>query len=213
MVLVIADDLSGAAELAGVAAAMGHTAEVQTELTSQTNATVVAVDTQSRSLQSKEAAEQVARIMKNVQALAPQWIYKKTDSALRGNILSEIEAVSAAAGKPRVLFIPANPSKERTIIHGEYFIQGRRINETVFANDPEHPIKHAQVVDALRAHSGSDEQTPQSIGQSQAAPPKGLFIPDIGNAEDLSRRVAEVNEHTLPAGAADFFAALLQHRI
>src|SRR5688572_7906414 len=60
MIAVIADDLSGAAELAGVACRHGLSAEVQTVFSRFSNADVICVDTDSRSLSSAKAAEKVA---------------------------------------------------------------------------------------------------------------------------------------------------------
>ena len=53
MILVVADDLSGAAELAGIAFAHGLTAEVQTELQPRTDAQVICLDTDTRRLERK----------------------------------------------------------------------------------------------------------------------------------------------------------------
>ena len=62
MIVVIADDLSGAAELAGAALRHGLSAEVQTVFFPDTNADVVCVDTDSRLLPPAEAARKVAAI-------------------------------------------------------------------------------------------------------------------------------------------------------
>ena len=137
MILVIADDLSGAAELAGIAAVHGLRSEVHTRLDLKSRADLIAINTESRSLEPEQASERVFRIFEKARALNPEWVFKKTDSALRGNIASELQALAAATSKQRILFIPANPSKHRVIVDGEYQIEGLPITESVFATDPE----------------------------------------------------------------------------
>jgi D-threonate/D-erythronate kinase len=89
-VIVIADDLSGAAELAGIAFARGCTAEVQREFDPTSNAEVIAVDTDSRHLAPEAAAKQLEQVARAVIAAKPAWIYKKVDSVLRGNVRVEV---------------------------------------------------------------------------------------------------------------------------
>ena len=55
-IIVLADDLSGAAELAGIAFAHGLSAEVQREFAPATEIQVIAIDTDSRHLSPPTAA-------------------------------------------------------------------------------------------------------------------------------------------------------------
>jgi D-threonate/D-erythronate kinase len=89
-VVVIADDLSGAAELATAAADLGHSSEVQTRFDSTCGAEVIAVDTDTRALSAPEAAQTVEAVSREVVAAGVKWIYKKADSVLRGNVRAEI---------------------------------------------------------------------------------------------------------------------------
>jgi len=99
MIVVIADDFSGAAELAGVAAARGFKAEVQTRFEPQADADVIAVTTETRLLDEREAVRITGEIAQQIAAANPAWIYKKTDSVLRGNIRAEIVAILAVTGQ------------------------------------------------------------------------------------------------------------------
>lgn len=170
---------------------------------------MIAIDTDSRSLEPDQAAKRVFRIFEQAKALNPEWVFKKTDSALRGNIASESQALATATSKQRILFIPANPSKNRVIVDGEYQIEGSPITESVFATDPEHPIKQSRVTEVIEPLDGTRIH---SISRSQPSPVEGIIIPDVSSPSDINRRSTEVNEHTLPAGAADFFTALLKER-
>ncbi|MBT5709247.1 four-carbon acid sugar kinase family protein [bacterium] len=210
MILVIADDLSGAAELAGIAAVHGLRSEVHTRLDLKSRADLIAINTESRSLEPEQASERVFRIFEKARALNPEWVFKKTDSALRGNIASELQALAAATSKQRILFIPANPSKHRVIVDGEYQIEGLPITESVFATDPEHPITQSRITEMIKPF---DRTRIHSISRSQPSPVEGIIIPDVSTPSDIRHHTTDVDEHTLPAGAADFFTALLKERV
>lgn len=193
MIVVIADDLTGAAELAGAAHQRGLRAEIQTRFDTSSPADLVAIDTDTRSLSPDQAARQVAELARVIQASNPDWIYKKTDSVLRGNVRHEIEALLEVTGHTRSMFVPANPSKGRLIRDGQYFVNGVPLNETAFAQDPDHPRKTASVAELL-------------------GPASRIQIPDIGSASDVTQCAGSVDDQTLPAGGVDFFGALLALR-
>ena len=92
MIIVIADDLSGAAELANAAVAAGFSAEVQRCATappvfpSGSASEVICLDSDSRSL-TPESWRKVGQIALHVAAIRPALVYKKCDSVfLRGPI-------------------------------------------------------------------------------------------------------------------------------
>jgi uncharacterized protein YgbK (DUF1537 family) len=194
MIVVIADDLSGAAELAGAAVRHGLTAEVQTTFASDTDAEVVCVDTDSRMLPPADASRRLAAVTQTIVAARPSWIFKKCDSVLRGPVLAEAHAVAATAGKQRILLVPANPSRGRTISDGIYRIHGQPLDKTPFASDPVHPRRAANVKALLEGDL------------------TGVVLPDAASAGAIEFQAKAVDEATLPVGAVDFFAALLTAR-
>jgi uncharacterized protein YgbK (DUF1537 family) len=194
LIAVIADDLSGAAELAGVAAQQGFRAEVQTVFDPETDAEVVAVDTDTRWRPAAEAARIVAEVTTAVLTTRPAWVFKKTDSVLRGNVRAEIEAILDVTGQRRALLIPANPSKARVIRGGVYFINGVPLAQSAFARDPEYPRWTSDVAELL----------------APASPQDRLLVPDAACAQDVETRAAEVDADILPAGGVDFFEAILK---
>jgi hypothetical protein len=208
-IVVLADDLSGAAELAGIASGYGLTAEVQRRFESTSAADVLAVDCDSRSLPEELATQRVRDIAAKVFANRPAWIFKKIDSVLRGHPRAEIEAILSVTSQPRALLIPANPSRGRIITGGRYLVDGVPLDQTVFDHDPEFPRRSADVAALL----GNDaNQRIQLLGAADALPPEGIAVPDVATVGDLGRWAAAVDNSTLGAGAADFFAALIQHR-
>lgn len=189
--IVIADDITGAAEIAGIAFSKGHQVSlVCGEGVAINQITVIATDT--RSMTEAEAiaeTKQLSFLISHHSSL----IYKKTDSALRGHVVAELEALMQATGYKRAVYLPANPSKGRIVRNGIYYIGETPIAETAFSYDPEFPAKTS----ALRERFPDAEE-------------KGIIMPDAESEEDIRRIITEYNDgHTLFAGAADLFSAFL----
>lgn len=196
--IVIADDITGAAEIAGIAFSKGHQVRLvcggsvccDNVAAQTTQTTVIATDT--RSISEAEAIAETRRIT-SAFSLQPSAFFKKTDSALRGHVVAELEALMQATGYKRAVYMPANPSKGRIIKDGIYFINGKPIHETDFSFDPEFPAKTS----VLR------ERFPD-------AEAKGIIMPDAGSEEDIRQVIATYGDgKTIFAGAADLFSALL----
>ena len=92
MIGVIADDLTGAAEIAGIGWRHGLSAEVILDGRPKCGADLVCIDTDSRSCSSREAAKRVASAVASLRKAGAKWIYKKVDSVLRGHVIAELEA-------------------------------------------------------------------------------------------------------------------------
>ena len=145
MIGVIADDLTGAAEIGAVGLRHGLRAEVVLAGEPSGDADLVCLDTDSRSCAPGEAAERAARAARLLRQQRADWVYKKTDSVLRGNVTPELEAIVTELGLDGALLVPANPSLGRTIVGGQYFVRGQLIHETEFARDPKHPRSSSDV--------------------------------------------------------------------
>lgn len=183
--IVIADDITGAAEIAGIAHSYGL------------RVLVIATDT--RSMSEAEAIAETRRIAAHLPppTTHPSPLtshpFKKTDSALRGHVVAELSALMEATGCQRCVFLPANPSKGRIIRKGIYYINGIPIADTDFSFDPEFPAKTSvlkeRFPDAERHH---------------------IIMPDAESEEDIKRIVAAYDDgNTLFAGAADLFKSLI----
>jgi uncharacterized protein YgbK (DUF1537 family) len=207
-IIVLADDLSGAAEIAGIAFDYGLSAEVQRQFESTTAAQVIAVDSDSRDLPAAGAAQRLRTITEQIIATQPGLIFKKVDSLLRGNVRVEIEAVLDVTGQRRAILIPANPSRGRVIANGRYLIDGVPLDQTPLATDSNHPRRSADVRELL----GDGEFHLHSVGKQDSIPNDGIIVPDVSTASDVERCAREMTSDTLAAGAADFFAALMARR-
>ncbi len=209
MICVIADDLAGAAELGGVALRYGRTAEVQLAFDAGSGADAICVNTDSRSCLADEAASRVAQAAIGCRQAGITDVFKKVDSVLRGWVVAELDALLPALGRKRAILVPANPGRDRVIRDGRYWIDGQPLHETDFARDPEHPV-HSAAVLALLGETGAVPVHLLSVGGR--LPRRGILVGEAACPADLAHWAGRLDATTLPAGAAEFFAAFLAHR-
>jgi uncharacterized protein YgbK (DUF1537 family) len=206
MIGVIADDLTGAAELGAIGWRHGLRAEIVRGGKPGGNADLVCVDTDSRTCEPKAAAKRAAAAAKMLHAAGAKWIYKKVDSVLRGQVTAEVEAVMQQLQIKRALLLPANPSLGRTIKGGHYFLRGRPLHKTEFANDPHFPRRSSQVLRLVKV----PEIFSLRVANGDRCLIEGMIlIGDAENSEDVRRWAASHDSEMLPAGGAEFFHALL----
>jgi len=191
--IVIADDLTGAAEVAGAALRFGLSAEVQIGRVDASPADVVVIDADSRSLDPAAAAATVLELTTQSLRLQPDAVFKKVDSLLRGEVAAEIAAMRAAGGFQDCLLVCGNPRKRRTVVGGKVFIDNVPLHETRFAKDPEHP-RHTDEAAGLLTDCDATEIGDASSSADLQAHARHWF----------SRRAT-----TLAAGGAEFFEAVL----
>jgi uncharacterized protein YgbK (DUF1537 family) len=126
--VIVADDLTGAADTSACFAQAGLGTVIHLSGTTIPNADVLAVSTESRDLDKTAAAAAVrsalSRIIDGQRDAAPRWIYKKMDSALRGHPRDELLAAMEAIGATRALVAPAFPAEGRTTVGGRQHIDG-----------------------------------------------------------------------------------------
>jgi D-threonate/D-erythronate kinase len=204
MILALADDFSGAAEVAGVAHRHGLKAMVTSVDPLDSKVDFVGVDMATRSLVTEKARQKAETWGQIAAKLRPHLLYKKTDSALRGHIALECSVILAAIDRSRGLLIPSNPARGRTISHGKYHINNIPLADTEFARDPAFPIHSSNVTDLVIGST--------SLSTEDQLPASGLAVGDTSTEEDLINWAAKTNEDTLPAGASPFLAALLKSK-
>jgi uncharacterized protein YgbK (DUF1537 family) len=200
-------DLTGAAELGGLGLRHGLHADILLSGPIHGGADLVCVDTDSRSSPPHTAERQAASAARQLLAARASWIYKKVDSVLRGNVVAEVAAIMDALSLPRALLLPANPSLGRVIREGRYYINGRPIHETDFARDPEYPRTSSEALEMLRP----SKQVPVGIRRvGDSLPTSGIVLCEAGTPDDVRHWAKRHATHTLTAGGAEFFAALLE---
>ena len=184
MIVVLADDFSGAAEIAGIAFRFGLTVELRTDASPESTTDVLVVDTDTRSYSHAKAKTEFNLVLSRLKQMNPIWIYKKTDSVMRGPVLEEIIETMNAFNKKLCLLLPANPEKNRIISNGHYFIDGDLLNYTAFAHDPEYPAKTADVLELL----GESKQIASCVRKAdQQLPNEGIVICEAENTVDVQK--------------------------
>ena len=206
MIGVIADDLTGAAELGALGLRHGLRAEIIRSGMPGGEADLVCVDTDSRSANPMEAGTRAAAAAKMLWGAGAKWIYKKVDSVLRGNVTSEVEAVLRQSNFNRALLVPANPSLGRIIRDGEYFVKGKPIHRTEFAHDPEYPRRSSQVLRLL----GAPQHFLLRLAEGDLVVPNNTLLIGQTDTSEMVRNWAGVRApNLLPVGGSEYFSALL----
>jgi uncharacterized protein YgbK (DUF1537 family) len=209
MIAVIADDLTGAAETGGVGLRHGLTAEVQTEVHADSSSDLIVVDTDTRSADVTRAGQRVAGVTGALAGADPEWVYKKVDSVFRGHVLEELQALISHTSANRALLIPANPSLGRTIRDGRYLVHGQALHETDFSRDPESPIATSDVLELLGTSPTAETCF---LAGPQKVPAGTVAVGAAQGSDDLLAWASVIEPGCVPAGASEFFSAILETR-
>lgn len=160
--MIIADDFTGALDAGVHFAERGIRTRVIVSLEDDRSweegieskeTTVLVVDAETRHVSSDQAYRKVSAVVQDARKAGIPYIYKKTDSALRGNIGSELEAAYRAAGEQFLGFIPALPQMNRITRGGRQYIDGVPVSQSVFGRDPFEPVTKDSVKDIIRLQS------------------------------------------------------------
>ena len=156
----VADDLTGAADLASMLSSGG----VRTALCLEADdvaaagggmydAVVVALKT--RSIEPEDACAQTLDALEALRRQGARQIYFKYcstfDSSTQGNIGPVTSALMKALQAPFAVAVPALPINGRTQYMGHLFVGGRLLSETHMRDHPIHPMTDANLVRHLQA--------------------------------------------------------------
>ena len=215
LLLIIADDFTGALDTGVQFAAHGIRTQVVVDPQvdfSDHDAKVLVVDTETRHLPPKEAYDVVSRLTRQAKEAGVSYIYKKTDSALRGNIGAELSAVLEAGGDRQMPFFPAFPQIGRITREGVHYVDGVPVTDSPFGRDPFEPVKHAVVTELIAEQSAlPSESFPPLQAEDPVPEMDGILVFDAGSLDDLSatgQRLMEEGRLSVMAGCAGFGAVL-----
>jgi D-threonate/D-erythronate kinase len=196
--LVIADDLTGALDVGVRFAQRGLPTRVVpcVKQISQAEAGIatLVVNTESRHMVAADAARTVGWLADWARKRNIPYIYKKTDSVLRGNIGPEIKAVMDVYGRP-MMFIPAFPEAGRTTVGGRHYVDGIPLELSESARDRLNPVKTGLVADIVR--SGADvlaESVPLSETWPPLDQPNTVYIFDSAVESDLANIAGKLQD-------------------
>lgn len=210
--LVIADDFTGALDTGIQFAREGTKTCVAIGadgvLASRADYPVIVIDSETRHLPHIEAYETVCKLVNEARAAGVGYIYKKTDSALRGCVGAELSAaLDAWPGADELAFVPAFPKVRRTTKGGTQYIDSVPVSESAFGRDPFEPVRHSYIPDIIAEQSEVEVRL-----ASEAASPYGrqITVYDASTEEDLAEVAARLKTKgcTLAAGCAGLAAHL-----
>lgn len=176
---------------------------------------VLSINTATRHSGEQDAYRIIHGLVSYLVSQGIDYIYKKTDSVLRGNIAVEIAALKDAAAVPFVPFVPAYPEMKRTVEDGIMYVSGVPLTGTVLADDPFQKIASSKTTDIF-SNSGLSVELSSSSNYIPAGKVYDVVIYDGKTKEDLLGTAGVLlgsGIHTFCgcAGFAEAVARLLYH--
>lgn len=213
--LILADDFTGALDTGVQFAACGIPTRVVVREVPQLascESIVLVVDTETRHLPQKQAFSVVETLTSRAVKAGVRCIYKKTDSALRGNIGAELSALYKASGSRQLPFLPAFPQIGRTTEQGIHYINGVPVTESPFGIDPFEPVHHARITELLAEQSDLHAKNFPALREGDPIPTaEGILIFDAATVSDLKttgQQLFRAGVSQAMAGCAGFAACL-----
>jgi 3-dehydrotetronate 4-kinase len=211
---VIADDFTGATDIASGYVRRGHRAVVVTDTAAvaDTDQDVVVVALKSRTA---PVASAVADSLEALDALrdagCERFVFKYCstfDSTDRGNIGPVLDALADRLGADHVVVAPAFPDNGRTVDGGVLFVHGERLEDSPMRHHPLTPMTRSRVADILRP------QTTSSVSEAHLDAVRGdlraalagadgrYVVTDAVTDDDLVAVVRATADDVLVSGAA-----------
>jgi len=229
---IIADDLTGANDTALQFLLRGCNTQIllDTENIPEGchNTIAWAINTESRSLKPQEAAKSVEKAAKALyKKLNVDFIYKKIDSTMRGNIAAETLALLESNDLDAAIIVPTLPDEGRITVGGYHLLKGVPLERTEFARDPDSPISQSYIP-SLLSNQCEDPKVIAHIGlkkvmrgagpilmelQEHIKQDKKLIVIDAVSMIDLEQIVLAMEKglahyKILPCGSAGLARAL-----
>lgn len=207
-IILIADDLTGAADSAAPFASYGIQTRLLLDQSSAPGDGVSALSTNSRDLELEPAREAVLAACHRVtrSRRSDAMLFKKIDSTLRGHPVEELQIVLQQFDIERLLLSPAFPAQGRSTLNGRQHVHGTPLGESSFTNE--------RICDDLTRLFGGLCGDPavsypldvirgdtRELHSLLSRP--GIHIPDIATDADMSRCL----DAALDAGIMSFCSA------
>lgn len=220
--LIITDDFTGALDTGIQFTKQGIPIQIAVEqrpdhISVSESTQVLVIDVETRPLTGEQSYKVISNVMRWAKKQKIEFIYKKTDSALRGNVGAELKAVSDACEKC-IYFIPAFPKIKRVTKNGVHYINGVPLSESAFGKDPFEPVFHSDIKSILTQEYqmpvyciGKEIQEKEYLTSMT----QGVVVFDAETEEDMKKRLYELREnnaiHLLAgcSGLAEFLPQVL----
>ena len=202
---IVADDLTGACDVAACFSAVAGPMEVfiSPEVVKKPDNLAV-INTQTRLLSAQDSYETLKSIGSRL--ADKKIIFKKIDTALRGQVGAELQGlldgVGEKTGSWETIVAPAIPKIGKTTRDGLQYDDGVPINRTAYADDLLTPVNSANIAEIIR-QTGQlefkvcDAQTDddlRSIISESSNGNKKVFVGSLGLAAVLAEKLERVNK-------------------
>ena len=159
---IIADDLTGANDTALQFHLKGCNIQILLDYTiepsGKSNTLAWSISTETRNKPPEEAYEIVTdATQKLINNFNAEYIYKKIDSTLRGNVAKETLAVLKTMQGDAAVLVPAFPAEGRTTVGGYHLLKGVPLERTEVARDPHSPIRQSHIPTLLKQQIDNEE--------------------------------------------------------
>ncbi len=159
---IIADDLTGANDTSLQFHLKGCNTQILLDYSApplgKANTQAWAISTETRNKPTEQGIEAVKKAAKAIiESLNVEYIYKKIDSTLRGNIAAEALAVKEVMGADAVVVVPAFPAEGRTTVGGYHLLKGMPLERTEVARDPVFPVYQSHIPTLLQQQVDNPE--------------------------------------------------------
>lgn len=157
---ILADDITGGNDIGVMMAKKGYRAGVfslkrqpcfSTALWTELDCVVLDLDCRLDTPQ--RASEKTCQAMKLLSPLGCDVLCGKTCSVFRGNVGAHLETMRMQLGGCGMVVV-GFPKNGRTTLHGEHYVNGVPLRQTMFANDPIHPMQENSLLKILAKQSG-----------------------------------------------------------
>lgn len=200
-VAIVADDLTGALDMAAPFAASG----LSTQLLLETQPSAVGNDTQvltltsaSREMPRAAAGRAVEAAMHAALVRRPRLLISKIDSALRGDVAGAILTGLQASGLRHALIAPAIPAQGRSMRGGEVVVNGIPLRENPLGLVPS-SLPSAPLPDLLR-HAAAQLSVHSwrrgEVSPLGTAPGLHAYVADGESEEDMDKLARFAIDHS-----------------
>lgn len=224
---VIADDFTGATDIAGFLVANGVTTVQTNGVPSpdfHAKADSYVVSLKSRSCPKEEAVRDSLAALHWLQAQGCEQIYFKYcstfDSTEKGNIGPVTDALMHALGASQTVLCPALPVNGRTVYKGYLFVKDQLIQESGMRNHPVTPMRDSKLSRVMESQSEGKADTltidtlhegPESVRNFLLCSRKNGYryvVLDALSQEDLDTAAKAVADMPLVTGGSGLAASL-----
>jgi len=218
--VIVADDLTGAADTGGSFASAGLVTAVPLRDSAAPAVDVLSLSSECRDIDKRDVPDRVQKTLQQaVSRGRPHRWYRKIDSAMRGHPGLEIALTMDSQGFSTAIIAPALPSEGRITIEGRVYVHGLLLHTTTLGAG----LSTSFVIKQLREHTDarivwigldSVRKGAEPLLETITATGEGLIVIDAASDEDLLT-IAEAATRlpgTLLAGSAGFATALM-HRL